>query len=52
MSLVVGIDIGKKSPHETIILRRESGVKVNSSFKFRSTPQGIACLPAKSRKGT
>jgi len=28
MSLVVGIDIGKKSPHEAIILRRERGVKV------------------------
>ena len=50
MSLVVGIDIGKKSPHEAIILRRECGVKVNSSFRFRSTPQGIACLLEKVEK--
>ena len=50
MSLVVGIDIGKKSPHEAIILGRERGVKVNSSFKFRSTPQGIACLLEKVEK--
>lgn len=44
MALVVGIDIGKNSPHEAIILRRESGVKVNSSFRFYSTPRGIDYL--------
>lgn len=44
MALVVGIDIGRKSPHEAIILHRETGVKAGPSFRFHSTPQGIQCL--------
>jgi transposase len=44
MALVVGIDIGRKSSHDVIILRRETGIKVGSSFRFNSTPQGFQCL--------
>lgn len=50
MALVVGIDIGRNSPHDVIILCRESGVKVNSSFRFRSTCQGIDNLLEKVEK--
>lgn len=32
MVLVVGIDTSRNSPHDVIILRRENGVKVNSSI--------------------
>lgn len=50
MSLVIDIDIGKMSPHEAVILRKESKVKVKSSFKFRSTLPGIDYLLEKVEK--
>ena len=44
MALIVGIDLGRKSAHDVIILRRESAQQLGRSFRFPSTPEGIETL--------
>ncbi len=41
MALVVGIDLGRKSPHDAVILRRETGLEIGRGFRFTSSPQGF-----------
>ena len=44
MALIVGIDLGRKSAHDAVILRRETGKKVGRGFRFASTPEGLQSL--------
>ena len=44
MALIVGIDLGRKSAHDVVILRRETGKMLGRGFRFTSTPQGITRL--------
>jgi transposase len=44
MALIVGIDLGRKSAHDAVILRRETAKKLGRSFRFTSTPQGLQRL--------
>ena len=44
MALIVGIDLGRKSAHDAIILRRETAKQVGAAFRFSSTPKGIEHL--------
>lgn len=44
MALIVGIDLGRKSAHDAVILRRETGKKLGRGFRFTSTPQGFERL--------
>ena len=44
MALIVGIDLGRKSAHDVIILRRESALQLGRAFRFHSTPSGIETL--------
>jgi len=41
MALIVGIDLGRKSAHDVIILRRETAQQVGRAFRFFSTPADI-----------
>jgi transposase len=41
MALVVGIDLGRKSPHDAVILRRETGLEIGRGFRFTSSPEGF-----------
>ena len=44
MALIVGIDLGRKSSHDTVILRRETGLESGRGFRFRSSPEGFEKL--------
>jgi transposase len=44
MALIVGIDLGRKSAHDVIVLRRESAQQLGRVFRFDSTPSGIETL--------
>lgn len=44
MALIVGSDLGRKSAHDAIILRRETAKQVGAAFRFSSTPKGIEHL--------
>ncbi len=44
MALIVGIDLGRKSAHDVIVLRRESAQQLGRAFRFDSTPSGIETL--------
>ena len=44
MALIIGIDLGRKSAHDAVILRRETAKQVGSAFRFTSTPKGIERL--------
>lgn len=41
MALVVGIDLGRKSAHDAVVLRRDTGLEVGRSFRFTSSPEGF-----------
>jgi transposase len=41
MALIVGIDLGRKSAHDVVMLRRQSARQVGPSFRFPTTPQGL-----------
>ena len=41
MALVVGIDLGRKSPHDVVIMRRETGLETGRGFRFPSSPEGF-----------
>ncbi len=41
MALVVGIDLGRKSPHDAVIMRRETGLEIGRGFRFTSSPEGF-----------
>lgn len=47
MALIVGIDLGRKSPHHAVILRRETGRQTGRGFRFRSSPEGFQKLSRK-----
>ena len=44
MALVVGIDLGRKSAHDALIYRRETGRQVSGGFRFYSTCEGFDTL--------
>jgi transposase len=44
MALIVGIDLGRKSAHDVVILRRQTALQVGRSFRFTTTPQGLERL--------
>ena len=44
MALVVGIDLGRKSAHDALIYRRETGRQVSGGFRFHSTCEGFGTL--------
>ena len=44
MALIVGLDLGRKSAHDTAIYRRETGRQVNRGFRFFSTCEGFDTL--------
>jgi len=44
MALIVGIDLGRKSAHDTTILRRETARQVGKGFRFTSTVEGMERL--------
>ncbi|NKB65939.1 MAG: transposase [Candidatus Latescibacteria bacterium] len=44
MALIVGIDLGRKSAHDVILLRRESAQQLGRAFRFSSTPSGLDTL--------
>ena len=41
MALIVGCDLGRKSAHDVVILRRETAQQVGRAFRFTSTPEGV-----------
>ena len=41
MALIVGCDLGRKSAHDIVILRRETARQVGRAFRFTSTPEGM-----------
>ena len=41
MALIVGIDLGRKSDHDVVILRRESAQQLGRPFRFCSTQTDI-----------
>ncbi len=41
MALIVGIDLGRKSAHDVVMLRRQTALQVGPSFRFTSTPKGL-----------
>ncbi|MFH1690463.1 MAG: IS110 family transposase [Candidatus Eisenbacteria bacterium] len=41
MALIVGIDLGRKSAHDAVILRRDTGLEIGRGFRFTSSPQGF-----------
>jgi len=41
MALIVGIDLGRKSAHDVVILRRETGLVIGRGFRFTSSPDGF-----------
>jgi len=47
MALIIGIDLGRKSAHDVIILRRESAQQLGRVFRFGSTPSGLEELFAR-----
>lgn len=47
MALIVGIDLGRKSAHDVIVLRRETALQLGRTFRFHSTPSGIETLFAR-----
>ena len=47
MALIVGIDLGRKSAHDVIVLRRESAQQLGRSFRIHSTPSGLEDLFAR-----
>lgn len=44
MALIVGIDLGRKSAHDAILLRRENAAILGRAFRFYSTPEGVDTL--------
>jgi transposase len=44
MALIIGIDLGRKSPHDAVMLRRETGLPTGRGFRFRSSPEGLEKL--------
>ena len=44
MGLIVGIDLGIKSDHDAVILRRETSLQVGRSIRFGNTCAGIDTL--------
>lgn len=44
MALIVGIDLARKSPHDAVILRRETGLEIGRGFRFTSSPEGFGKL--------
>jgi len=44
MALIVGIDLGRKSAHDAVILRRESAKQIGAGFRVASTPEGMERL--------
>ncbi|NKB69632.1 MAG: IS110 family transposase [Candidatus Latescibacteria bacterium] len=44
MALIVGIDLGRKSAQDAVVLRRESAQQLGRVFRFGSTPSGIETL--------
>ena len=44
MALIVGIDLGRKSAHDVVILRRQTAQQLGRSFRIDSTPAGITVL--------
>jgi transposase len=41
MALIVGIDLGRKSAHDAVILKRETGLEIGRGFRFTSSPEGF-----------
>jgi len=41
MALVVGIDLGRKSAHDAVILKRDTGLEIGRGFRFTSSPEGF-----------
>ncbi|MEA3408937.1 MAG: IS110 family transposase [Candidatus Eisenbacteria bacterium] len=41
MALIVGIDLGRKSAHDVVILKRETGLEIGRGFRFSSSPEGF-----------
>ena len=41
MALIVGIDLGRKSAHDVVILKRETGLVIGRGFRFSSSPEGF-----------
>ena len=41
MALVVGIDLGRKSAHDAVVMRRETGLEIGRGFRFTSSPEGF-----------
>ena len=50
MALIVGCDLGRKSAHDVVILRRETAQQVGRAFRFTSTPEGVDELFGQIRK--
>ena len=44
MALIVGIDLGRKSAHDVILLRRETAQQLGRAFRFDTTLSGIDAL--------
>ena len=44
MALLVGIDLGRKSAHDVVLLRRESAEQLGRAFRFTSTCEGLDLL--------
>jgi transposase len=44
MALVVGIDLGRKSAHDAVIMRRETGRETRRGFRFPTSPEGFKKL--------
>ena len=47
MALIVGIDLGRKSAHDVILLRRETAQQLGRAFRIDTTPSGIDALFAR-----
>ena len=50
MALIVGIDLGRKSAHDVVTIRRETSRQLGGTFRFSSTPKGIDHLFEKIEK--
>jgi transposase len=41
MALCIGIDLGHKSAHDVVIIKRETAHKMGKPFRFHTTPEGF-----------
>jgi transposase len=41
MALCIGIDLGRKSAHDVVILKRETALKMGKPFRFHTSPDGF-----------